>query len=144
MSNFKFSLENVLDYRQNIEDKKKEILAGALKKVKEEEHQLEKLINQKKQQLSNNNRGLLKPVELRQQQAYIQLLEDRIKRQQSRVKEAKNRVQKCTQEWSKSATDRKMLENIKDKQLAEYSFMLAKTEQKILDETGLAWFNRKV
>lgn len=143
MSKFNFALENALKYRQSIEDREKELLARAMQKVQAEEKVAQKLNLEKQTHLESFDLYKVDLTTMQQQEAYLFSLDFRIKNQLEELEKA-NRTSKTHRTMVVKATsNRKILERLKEKHLEEHQLLLAKAEQKILDEVGIAAYCRK-
>lgn len=143
MQKFKFALENILKYRQSIEDQEKELLARAMQKVQMEESLAQKLDLEKHTHLRSYDVHKSNIVNMRQQESYLTSLDLRIKNQHKQVDEAKSVSDNIRVKVVKATSNRKILESLKDKHLTGYRQELARAEQKILDEVGISSYNRK-
>ena len=143
MKKFKFALENILKYRQSIEDQEKELLARAMQKVQMEESLAQKLELEKHTHLSSYDVISSNIVKMRQQESYMASLELRIKNQQKQLDKAKSASDNIRVKVVKATTNRKILESLKEQHLTGYRQELDRAEQKILDEVGISAYNRK-
>jgi flagellar FliJ protein len=143
LSKFSFVLENALKYRQSIEDREKELLARAVQKVQAEEKVSRKLNLEKQTHLSSYDLHKVNLTTMQQQEAYLFSLDGRIKNQLEEVERAQKTSNIHRNLVVKAASNRKVLERLKEKHLEEYQVILSKAEQKILDEVGIAAFCRK-
>jgi len=141
MKKFKFALDNILKYRQSIEDQEKELLARAMQKVQMEETIAKKLDSEKHLHLRSFETNNIEKI--RQQESYLILLDERIKKQQKKLEQAIVTSTKIRDRVVTATSNRKILENLREKQLTEYRQELARAEQNILDEVGIASYIRK-
>jgi len=143
LKKFKFALENILKYRQSIEDQEKELLARAMQKVQMEESLAQKLELEKHTHLSSYDVISSNIVKMRQQESYMASLELRIKNQQKQLDKAKSASDNIRVRVVKATSNRKILESLKEQHLTGYRQELDRAEQKILDEVGISAYNRK-
>jgi len=141
MKKFKFALDNILKYRQSIEDQEKELLARAMQKVQMEETIAKKLDSEKHLHLRSFETNNIEKI--RQQESYLISLDERIKKQQKKLEQAIVTSTKIRDRVVTATSNRKILENLREKQLTEYRQELARAEQNTLDEVGIASYIRK-
>lgn len=143
MKNFKFALDNIIKYRQSIEDQEKELLVRAVQKVQMEESVVRKLDSEKHLHLSSFENQVSNIATMRQQESYLISLDERIMRQQQKLEQAKKVSDSIRARVVTATSNRKILESLKDKHLMEYRQELARAEQNMLDEVGIAAYIRK-
>ena len=143
MKKFNFVLDNILKFRQSIEDQEKELLARAMQKVQMEESMARKLDIEKHMHLSSYDAHTSNIGKMRQQESYMTSLDIRIKNQQKQLDKAKSVSDSIRVKVVKATSNRKILESLKDKYLTGYRQELSRAEQKILDEVGISSYNRK-
>jgi len=140
---FKFALENILKYRQSIEDQERELLARAMQKVQLEESLSQKLDLEKHMHLSLYDVHKSNISNMRQQESYLTSLDLRIKSQQKKLDKAIRVSDTLRVKVVNATSKRKVLESLKEKHLEEYRQELSRAEQKILDEVGISLYFRK-
>jgi flagellar export protein FliJ len=143
MNKFKFALDNILKYRQSIEDQEKERLARAIQKVQMEENMVRKLDSEKRSQLRSFENQTANIAAMRQQESYLISLDERIKRQQKKLEQAIKVSDNIRSRVVTATSNRKILDSLKEKHLTEYRQELARAEQNMLDEVGIASYIRK-
>ena len=143
MKTFKFALENILKYRQSIEDQERELLARAMQKVQLEESLSQKLDLEKHMHLSLYDVHKSNISNMRQQESYLTSLDLRIKSQQKKLDKAIRVSDTLRVKVVNATSKRKVLESLKEKHLEEYRQELSRAEQKILDEVGISLYFRK-
>lgn len=143
MKKFQFGLDNILKYRQSIEDQEKEQLARAMQKVQVEEGIARKLDNEKHSHLSSIGQKALKIETMRQHESYLLCLDEQIKKQQKKLEQAIKTSDTIRTRVVTATSERKILEGLKDKHLTEYRQELARAEQNMLDEVGITAYIRK-
>lgn len=133
-------MENVFKYRENVEEQKKEELAKAINLEYQEEEELDKLYAKRHKALQGN----IKNINLmRQQQAYLEAIDNSIQNQQLRVQKAKEVVNEKRANLNEAAVDRKIMQDFKEKCIQKYRQEFLKEEQKLFDELGVIGFNSK-
>lgn len=130
-------MQSVLNIKKQIEDSLKNELAKALRVLEEEKLVLNELKEEKKRCMSDVNSEVSKGVtveKLRNYNAYISFVKQKISNQTERVNLAKKTADKYRDELISAVKERKMLETLRDKQYSEYLKEEEKKQQKIVDE----------
>ena len=143
MERFKFALEHVLKYRQNLEDQEKILLAKAMQRVRQEEGAARQLHEEKYRSISSFDIRVADLMYMRQHESYMSLLDLRIQNQQQQLAKAEKVCNTARVRVVDASSKRKALERLKDKQWAEYQREQLKAEQKVLDEVGISAYSRK-
>jgi len=143
LKRFTFSLENILKYRQSIEAQERELLARALQKEHLEESRAQELAREKYTCLSTYDVHKSNINNMRQQESYLTSLDLRIENQQQQLNQAKSLSNTLRIKVITATSDRKILENLKERHLEEYQLELSRTQQKILDDVGISSYCRK-
>lgn len=142
MASFRFNLEPVLTYRHRLEEKAKEELAGSLAQYEQAKKALESV----EVALSANCRpvecGKVNLEQLVISEQYQRLLEEQLEVQTARVEAAEKAVAKCRAKLEQKMHERKVVETLKDKRLAEFRYRQEQQEQKLLDDVATAQFIR--
>lgn len=142
---FRFNLQRVLEYREQLEEQAKLALAGALRAVKDQEGRIDALVEAVKE----NEQAILKkktvtPAEMWLYRTYKErLLQD--------VAQARNRLEALKQELNKRRTEavarskeRKLLEKLKSNQAVNYAREESLKEQNGFDEMATIRYEPKV
>lgn len=144
MRAFKYSLENVLEFRKNLEEEEKQKFAQVQNEYLRQKNILrayeEKLDAALTSQVSNK-RG--KVYELKSRQQYINFLQEKIEFQEQVVMRAEEAMESRRQQLISAQKDRKMIEKHKEKALIRYNFDMDQMEQKTIDELALYSHMRK-
>jgi len=136
----KFKLQTVLDYRKILEDQAQQKLAETL--------QAQTDLQQQNQAIAQQLASVVAQIEQKQSEGLsvmeLQLFEDEIfhlRQKQSRLKEQLEQMtlmlNQCRLELMHAMRERKVIEKLKDKQLAEYLRKLDQKERILLDEISL-------
>lgn len=136
MAKFKFSLEKVLDYRWLKEQEAKREYASAQKALTEQEDIFQQ-INQEKENLMEVRESTINRMQV--QQWYLLDLNQRLIATTETIKEMSRYVEQALSVYIEAQKERKILEKLSEKQLAEYQIEMNREEQKMLDEMA----NRK-
>lgn len=137
MAKFKFSLQSVLDYRSGLEEKAKSEYGEA---ITQRERLLEQLLNLESKlsyALSNMAEecvGKIDPQVLLHYPAYVDALKSSIIQKQEEIREQDLIVEEKKAIMLKAMTDRKAVESLKEKALAEFKMEQKKIEQKFVDQ----------
>lgn len=133
MKKFTFSLEKLLDYRWQMELEAKRNYAACQQEINEQEKQMEQLVEEKQALLEIREETVSR---MQVQQWYLLGLEQQMMETQNRLLASQQKLQQALNVYIAAQKERKVLEKLKDKQLAEYQFLLNQEEQKMLDEMG--------
>lgn len=136
MERFNFGLQRVLDFKINIEEKKKEEFVKALKNSIAQEKKLKYLLDEK----SSSSKQILKfktSLEYQNFSRYMEYIDNKIENQRYKLQEANEKLEDCKKELIKSTADRKILDKLKEKALEEFEREEAKKEQKLNDDFAL-------
>lgn len=137
MKSYKFKMDKVLEYRENVEKVKVEDFAKITHKLRREEEHLKDLqetLEEKKkvkqQDLYGMKMGFL----------YREKLKAEVDRQVSKVKEISVKAEAAQHVLIEARKDRKIMEMLKEKDREKYRLDLLNTEQKELDDLSVMRF----
>lgn len=137
MAKFSFKLQSLLNIKIQLEDSLKNQLGRAIQKLEQEkailrtfEQHMEECINE------INNKSMLGTTvaSLREYNSYMIFLKEKIELQKENVNWASINVDKYREELVKAVQERKMMENLKQKQYEDYMKEQNRDEQKKIDE----------
>jgi flagellar FliJ protein len=139
MKKFRFRLEKLLEHRRNQEDEAATALAQAMEAVKQANANLENIIRELafveserlQAQMQNRWNDVLSMCELEKR------LKVKIDEARQRVRELEQEAEIRRQEAVTKVTERKVVENLKEKALTQYWSESLKEEQKLLDEVSV-------
>ncbi len=137
MAKFVFKLQPVLNIKKQIEDSLKIQLGKAVQALEAEKELLRELESEKKRcmaEVGAEVSGGVKADKLKNYNAYISFIKQKISRQCEMVKSAQEIVDKYREELTDMMKERKMLEKLREKQYEEYLKEVKKKEQKDIDE----------
>lgn len=143
MKKFRFELQNILKYRQSLEDQERQLLTKAMQELESEETLARQLSDEKQQHLQYFAGRKSNIISLRQQETYLSLLDFRIKTQLEQVDQAKKASDDQRIRVITAASNRRILESLKEKKQADYNQMLSRAQQNFLDEVGVMAYCRK-
>lgn len=137
MKSYKFKMDKVLEYRENVEKVKVEDFAKITHKLRREEEHLKDLqetLEEKKkvkqQDLYGMKMGFL----------YREKLKAEVDRQVSKVQEISVKAEAAQHVLIEARKDRKIMEMLKEKDREKYRLDLLNTEQKELDDLSVMRF----
>ncbi|MHB1419356.1 MAG: flagellar export protein FliJ [Bacillota bacterium] len=143
MRKFEFSLEKVLDFRANKEEDLKIQLASVQAKRQAEEHALEQYRQELAQQMKEAPTGNIDLGQWWHRWAYLERLEDVEEHQQTRVVEAQRVEKDCQQQVVNAMQDRKVLEELKAREVSAHIEATARQEQAAMDDLAITAFVHK-
>lgn len=136
MEKFVFKLQKVLDYKFEIEEKKKDEFVKAQKKLLLEKNKLESLIEYKKNAVEDKSNYKSK-LDYQLLLNYIDVMDDKIENQMAEIKKAEDEFAIKKDELIKSTADRKVIERLKEKAKDEFDLEIGQKEQKLNDDFAL-------
>lgn len=136
MEKFQFSLEKILDYRWIQENEAKREYASAQKALNEQEEILKQLIAEKGELMEIRETTVNR---MQIQQWYLLDLNQKLTETVQTINEFKHFVELKLQAYITAQKERKVLEKLSEKQMAEHQLAVNREEQKMLDEMA----NRK-
>ena len=136
MRKFHFSLEKILDYRWVQEQEAKREYASAQRALNEQENLFQQ-ISQEKNELMEVREQTVNRMQI--QQWYLLDLNQKLLTTAKTIAEMKTIVEAKLQLYIDAQKERKILEKLSEKQLAEHQLSMNREEQKMLDEMA----NRK-
>lgn len=143
MRAYKFSLEKVLEWREDSERDRAKVFASIQKELDYQENTLNSLRledeNIKKKFLKLNN-----IEDIKQQYLFKQLIEEKIERQTRLIEETREKLEKQRLELLEAQKNRKIMEKLKEKDYMTYKEDLMNSEQKELDEMAVLKYGKTV
>ena len=137
MAKFYFRLQDFLNLRERIEEQKKQEFGLAVARLEKEKQLRDSLINEKESNIISFRTQIqvrIEPLSFRIHNDYIEWLKERIIEQEKVVQIAQNHVNQKRQELVEAMKDRRMLEKLREKELAVFYKEQSIAEQKVLDE----------
>ncbi len=141
---YKFSLENVLHYRQILENKKEKEFSEALRELKAEKDRLEKIkadIVRAFADLRECEKHVYTSDQFRAYQAYIRGLQNQQQNQIKRIEKAQFKVNQKRAELIEASKEKKVLEHLDSVRQEQYYRELEEQERKFLDEVAITRFS---
>lgn len=141
MRAYKFSLEKVLEWREDSERDTAKVFASIQNELQYQQNGLNSLRledeNIKKKILTLNNIN-----ELKQQYLFKQSIEEKIERQIILIDETTKKLEKQRLELLEAQKNRKIMEKLKEKDYNTYKEDLMNAEQKELDEMAVLKYGK--
>ncbi|WDV47693.1 flagellar export protein FliJ [Clostridiaceae bacterium M8S5] len=135
MNKFKFKLQGILNYKQVVEDMKSVELINANEELKNQEEILDNTMNQKEHLNRQKNDTKLTTIQnLRNINTFINVTNEKIKKQNKMVETAKDIVDEKKVELINASKDKKILEKLKTKKYKEFLVIEKRNEEKIIDQ----------
>lgn len=142
MARFVFRLQKVLDYRERIEDIKKQAFVKSRFEYLTEKKKLDDLENKLDDLMSCPSPGNTAFSYIARYN-YMTLLEERIEDQAKITSMHEEKMNQKKQEFEASQKDRKVLDKLKERARSDYNFNMDKLEQKQNDEFALYSYVRR-
>ena len=133
MKRFEFSLAKLLDYRWQIELEAKREYANCQRILNEKEERMQGLMKEKQDLLEIREDSVNR---MQIQQCYLLALERQMTDTHHELIAQRQLLQEALDKYIDAQKERKILEKLKEKQLAEYEHTIKQEEQKMLDEMG--------
>lgn len=132
---FKFKLQQVLNYRGQLEDQAKMALGHAQNELAVRQKQVDELQVELAVQVSKGyNEGIRTVDERWVQDNYIRRLKEDLEKARLRREEAEMLVHRCRADLMHKSQDRQLLDKLCEKQREKYNHEEAQKEQNALDE----------
>lgn len=142
MIRYNFSLQNVLDWRNDQENEAKLNLTQIKNNLNKEENYLQQLIYENVQ--LKEKAALTRKVDvMRQQDLYKEVLDQKIIQQKLIVEQKMNEMKKAEEALLSAHKDKKVMEKLKEKEYETYMETLQIEEQKQIDEFSTITFGRE-
>jgi flagellar FliJ protein len=136
-------MENILDYRRNIEEDEKQKFS----KLQREYILQKSILNDLEEKLQKANNSLLgyiqDTVKLKNHQKYINFLRERIGIQKQHINKLESGLDLKRKEMVFAQRERKIIEKHRERSFMEYTNAVNKLEQKNIDELALYTYMRR-
>jgi len=143
---FQFTLQSVLDYRLNLDEKALHEFSAIKRYLGEQKNVLRSLINER-ESLINDLRNLRQtplPAEyIAAMLRYVETIREREEKQKKTIEQIEEQVEKKRKDLVEAVKNRKVMENLKDRQAEEYKKNMNDTERKNMDEISILKFGRR-
>jgi len=132
---FNFNLQKYLDYKATILNNKAAELLKSKKIVQDENKKLNELVD-KKEKISNDFKSLkpTKILELSIMNDYSNQISNNIDKQKEHLDEKKEELENEKISLNKNYKEKKVIENLKQKQLIKHKDIMKKIDEKNMDD----------
>jgi flagellar FliJ protein len=149
MKKFRFRLQKVMEYKEEIEKQRKLDLSKAKQRLYDEEEKLKRLQYQdsayRKQIQEKGKAERIDPREMDLYYQYLKALHVQMKHQNGCIIEAKEVMEEKRKILLEATKERKILEKLKEKKHVEYNSDTARRERFVLDDvTSTAFARRRI
>ena len=142
MKPYRFSLENVLEWRGEKEKVISEKLIKKTNQIEEKSAEIEGLVLEY-EKIKNDARTFKNISELIRMQQYRQSLADSIEKERGSLSRLNNEREEIMKDLVKARQDKSAIEKLKEKDHEDYKEKLRMFEQKFLDEIATLRHTRK-
>jgi len=147
MKKFFFSLQFLLDYKKEKEERLKKELARMIGKEEEEK----KILGKMEEKVAFYHRKLRKEKEEKILQmplllscySYLERLMEDIEKKREEIKRLAQEKEKLKRKILQASRERKLLEKVREKRWAEFVQLKEKTEQQLIDESATVRFHQR-
>lgn len=143
---FKFKLQSILEYRLNIEEKIQGEFSGAQRYLAAQKAVLKALVAEREKlmnDLRNMQQVAIRADDIATLVAYVEAIRHKETDQHNVIHQAKEQVEAKRKELVEAVKNRKVMENLRDKNEEEYKKNFSDLEQKNSDEMSVLKFNRR-
>lgn len=141
---FKFRLQTVLEYRTVVEERMLRRFSETARRLDEEKSRLQ-LLEREKSDLIGMMKGVRENAmpagDIKMLAGYIGALQAREKGQRAAIQEVSLELEGKRKELLESVRKRKIMEKLREKNLAEYQHSLAEDERRMMDEMAATRFD---
>lgn len=134
---FQFRFQKVLDYRETIKRKKTEELADYMKAFEEEKEQLNELISVRQSifnEMDDKSVSGIPAYYLVQYSKYLESLKAFIDKQRVAASLMEEKMENCREELIEASIDKKVMDNLKTKELMRYTLEKEKEREKEVED----------
>lgn len=146
MSSFRFGLQKILDLREEAEQTQARALADAERRAAEARRQLDEIRAIRDEEASKMMRAHSegRPVgQLHNLSRVIQQLAERVSQAEAALAEASDAVEESRQELVEAMTQRRVMDQLKDRKREAWRLALQGAEQSRMDELALGIYQRQ-
>lgn len=144
MNSYKFSMENILKWREDIERNNMEDLASIQNQLRSQKARKTDLLREK-EDIKSSKLRYRDISQLKYENLYMEKIEEKIKSQDKLIRDTKNKLEDVRQDFIEAQKDRKIMDKLKERDMEAYRQEVNKKEQKELDElTILKYKNQNV
>ena len=137
MACFRFSMQNILNMKEKLEDQAKNEYAQANARLLREQEKLEKIVARREEAREKLKLVLCETLsvdEIRTRENAVEVLKFYAMQQQLAVMRCEKEVEVAREKLSEAMKERKIFEKLREKAFEEFVFEEKKREQKEVDE----------
>ncbi len=137
MACFRFSMQNILNMKEKLEDQAKNEYAQANARLLREQEKLEKIVARREEAREKLKLVLCETLsvdEIRTRENAVEVLKFYAMQQQLAVMRCEKEVEVAREKLSEAMKERKIFEKLREKAFEEFVFKEKKREQKEVDE----------
>lgn len=137
MKKFKFSLERVLDYKNQVEQSLRNHHSQIVNKVIDKENEIEQLEEQfviYREKTESLKTGKINLIQLRQFEQYLSNLSTRIGEEKERLAQLKKEEEEAREQVIEAKKETSSIQMLKDKKKAEYQQIINKMQEQEIEE----------
>ena len=137
MACFRFSMQNILNMKEKLEDQAKNEYAQANARLLREQEKLEKIVARREEAREKLKLVLCETLsvdEIRTRENAVEVLKFYAMQQQLAVMRCEKEVEVAREKLSEAMKERKIFEKLREKAFEEFVFEEKKIEQKEVDE----------
>lgn len=137
MKKFVFSLERVLDYKEQIEESLRNEHSKAVKKVTEKENDIKRLeyqFNEYKENVEKQKEEVIDIIKLREFEKYMSFISAKIAQEKKILQMLKNEEELAREKVIEAKKDTSSIQMLKDKKRLEYNMLVTKAQEQAIEE----------
>lgn len=137
MKKFVFSLERVLDYKEQIEESLRNEHSKAVKKVTEKENDIKRLeyqFNEYKENVEKQKEEVIDIIKLREFEKYMSFISAKISQEKKILQMLKNEEELAREKVIEAKKDTSSIQMLKDKKRLEYNMLVTKAQEQAIEE----------
>lgn len=137
MARFRFSLQKLLNLKEQLEESIKNELGHAVKALEEEKRKLASIdagISRLTEEFRLACTGSIRPEKIKEIKSFMEVRQNARIRQMAVVKKKQDNVDKVREKLVNAMKERKVLGNLREKDFERFRISEEKNEQKLTDE----------
>lgn len=143
---FQFKLQSVLDYRLNVEEKILNEFSDVKRYLEEQKAVLQSLISERESLMNDLRKmenAMIHADDVATLVGFIENVRGQETEQKKVIQQAGEQVEKKRKELVEAVKNRKVMENLRDRQSEEYRKNMNEMEQKNSDEMSILKYGRR-
>lgn len=142
MRPYKFSMEKILNLREDLEKDKMEKMVVIQNELEIQKKVLQQLLDEE-DKIKNQGKVFSNIQDLKQKTLYKSMIKKEIEKQDDVIEDTKKVLDEKRNDLIEAQKDRKIMEKLKEKGFEEYKIQTQLEEQKELDEIAVLKYNNK-